>query len=251
MPRRAAACPSTLPARRSPSGQGGCRSIPLNSSPLALLTDEQIEPKLLALIQEARDWVWLVSPYLDLWGHLRDTIRLAVNKGVRVIVIVRADERVLSSEDVRWLTQNSVTVAVSENLHAKIYMSEQHVLVGSMNLTEYSTLNSHEIAFIVQNQQLARQIRKYVTDNLLVSARLIEASEVIRSKNVQAGRGFCIRCGQRIAFDPNRPLCAEDYETWATYSNGSYPENFCHSCGRPTAVNKAMPLCQECYQSRQ
>src|SRR3990172_2878077 len=98
---------------------------------ITLLTDEQIEPKLLALIREARDWVWLVTPYLDMWGHLKDAIRLAVNKGVRVIVIVRADERVLSSEDVRWLTQNSVTVAVSENLHAKIYMSEQTALVSS------------------------------------------------------------------------------------------------------------------------
>ncbi|MBI4282394.1 MAG: hypothetical protein HY672_02775 [Chloroflexi bacterium] len=214
-----------------------------------LLTDEQIEPKLLALIREARDWVWLVSPYLALWGHLKDTIRLAVNKGVRVIVIVRADERLLSSEDVRWLTQNSVTVAVSENLHAKIYMSEQIALVSSMNLTQYSTDNSHEIALVVEDKQAARQIQRYVTDSLLVSASLIEASDanaITRSEDTQVGAGFCIRCGQRIAFDQSRPLCEEDHQVWATYRNDSYPENFCHRCGRPKAVTYARPLCQRC-----
>ena len=220
----------------------------MSTPSITFLADEQIEPKLLALIREARDWVWLVSPYLDLWGHLKDTIRLAVSKGVRVIVIVRADEKTLLGEDVRWLTQNSVTVAVSENLHAKIYMSEQTVLVGSMNLTEYSTNNSREIALIVQDQEVAREIRKYVTDNLLVSARLMDASEVTRSEDAHVGTGFCIRCGQRIAFEQNRPLCAEDYETWATYRNDSYPENFCHSCGRPTPTTYAKPLCLECWQ---
>ena len=213
-----------------------------------LITDEQIEPKLLALIREAQDWVWLVSPYLDLWGHLKDTIRQAVSRGVRIIVIVRDDAKVLSSEDVQWLTQNSVTVAVSENLHAKIYMSEQLAVVGSMNLTEYSTLNSHEVAFVVQDQLVARQIQKYVTDSLLVSVKLIDASETTGSSHARVGFGYCIRCGQRIALEPNRPLCAEDYETWAAYRNDSYPENFCYRCGRPIACTYAKPLCQRCCQ---
>jgi len=217
-------------------------------STTTFLADEQIEPRLQALIRDAKDWVWLVSPYLNLWGHLRNTIRLAVSKGVRMIVIVRADPEVLSGEDVQWLTQNSVTVAVSENLHAKIYMSEQTAIVSSMNLTEYSTDNSHEIALVVEDRQLARQIQKYITDSLLVSARLMDAHKVATNEDGEMGTGFCIRCGQRIAFNTSRPLCAEDYETWATHRKDSYPENFCHRCGRPTALTYARPLCQQCYQ---
>lgn len=215
-----------------------------------LLKDEDIEPKLLALVREARDWVWLVSPYLQLWGHLKDAVRLAVTRGVRVLVVVRADRSITDNEHVSWLVQNGVDIAVCENLHAKIYMSEQSALVTSMNLYTYSSDNSHEIALNITDAGLARQIRRYVTDSFLVSANLINAKKDAGKVSIKESSGFCIRCGQRMTFNRNQPLCPEDFEVWANQRNESYPENFCHSCGSPTAVNSARPLCEECYKKR-
>jgi hypothetical protein len=55
---------------------------------------------------------------------------------------------------------------------------------------------------------------------------------------------YCVSChNDQLAtgglslqgLDPDRPLCAEDYNVWAAYANADYPEGFCHACGRPAA----------------
>jgi hypothetical protein len=60
--------------------------------------------------------------------------------------------------------------------------------------------------------------------------------------------GYCIRCGERIEVDPDRPLCPKCYKIWAKYSDESYPENYCHICGKESKQSYEKPLCRACYK---
>jgi len=58
--------------------------------------------------------------------------------------------------------------------------------------------------------------------------------------------GFCIRSGEKIAFNPARPLSRSSYQIWAEYSNPDYRERYCHSCGKSHSTSVRRPLCNEC-----
>lgn len=46
--------------------------------------------------------------------------------------------------------------------------------------------------------------------------------------------GFCIRTGEKIPFNPNKPMTDRVLKKWAQFSNPDYPENYCHKTGRPS-----------------
>ncbi|TCJ17063.1 hypothetical protein EPD60_07060 [Flaviaesturariibacter flavus] len=59
-------------------------------------------------------------------------------------------------------------------------------------------------------------------------------------------RGFCIRTGEKISFNPARPLSRGAYQSWAKYSNPDFGERFCHSCGKKFSTSVRYPLCSAC-----
>jgi hypothetical protein len=52
--------------------------------------------------------------------------------------------------------------------------------------------------------------------------------------------GFCIRTGDRILFNPQRPFSENAYRSWAQYGNMDYPEKFCHKTGKPSNGKTSM-----------
>jgi hypothetical protein len=52
--------------------------------------------------------------------------------------------------------------------------------------------------------------------------------------------GFCIRTGEPIPYNPNRPLSDNAYRSWVQYENYDYPENYCHKTGKPSYGKTSM-----------
>ena len=52
--------------------------------------------------------------------------------------------------------------------------------------------------------------------------------------------GYCIRTGETIPFNPERPYSYQAYKTWAQFGNEDYPERYCHRTGRPSQGNTSM-----------
>lgn len=46
--------------------------------------------------------------------------------------------------------------------------------------------------------------------------------------------GYCIRYGDKIPFNPQRPYSEKAYKSWAIYKNPNYKEKFCHRTGQPS-----------------
>jgi phosphatidylserine/phosphatidylglycerophosphate/cardiolipin synthase-like enzyme len=218
-------------------------------------TDEQIQAGVLSIIRNARKHVILVTPYLVLWRHAKDAIELARANGVQITCLVRNQEDQISSEDTAWLLDKKVRVLAVDRLHAKIFLNEEHIVVGSMNLTEPSINENKEIAFHIANDAIEKEIRGYVHDRLMKQGKPLNPVSVAQDWEPVPGhqtgvqrKGACIRCHRQIGLDPGKPLCNECYEKWAEWENPDYEEKYCHVCGRQWQTSYARPLCASCFR---
>lgn len=52
--------------------------------------------------------------------------------------------------------------------------------------------------------------------------------------------GYCIRTGEEIPFNPERPLCYRAFKSWAKFENYDFPEKYCHKTGKPSNGKTSM-----------
>ncbi|MBM3946085.1 MAG: phosphatidylserine/phosphatidylglycerophosphate/cardiolipin synthase family protein [SAR202 cluster bacterium] len=138
--------------------------------PPSVFVDSEVSTQILGVINEARQYVVIVSPYLRMWGHARRAVEQALRRGVRVSMYLRDDQDKPPLDQIQWLVSNGVSVFAVQGLHAKVYMNEQTVLLSSMNFTESSALNSLEIAYLVRDSEHAQRIREYVASDITTQA---------------------------------------------------------------------------------
>src|SRR5258706_8822246 len=119
---------------------------------LEFIDGTETQRRLSRLIEEAAKAVFLVSPYvsLDKLRTLTRSIQVATKRGVPVTLVVRAPDKATrhSATCVATLSElvaSGLKLYALQDLHAKIYASERHALVSSLNLLESSFNNSIEI----------------------------------------------------------------------------------------------------------
>tara|TARA_R110000744_G_scaffold290016_1_gene400811 strand:- start:2708 stop:3619 length:912 start_codon:yes stop_codon:yes gene_type:complete len=71
----------------------------------------------------------------------------------------------------------------------------------------------------------------------------------IKKKKVESrdpDTGYCIRTGEEISFNPQRPFCYKAYKSWAKFENYDFPEKYCHKTGKPSngETSMASPILQ-------
>lgn len=221
-----------------------------------VFVDQEVAPQVLSIIDEARKYVIMVTPYLGLWGHVRYAIERALKRNVEIKFFLRSDFEVLGGDDVQWLSAKGVEIQTVERLHAKIFLNEQNILVTSMNLVSSSSQNSLEVGIVITDPREQQILRHYVSESLqamsipigdLIQSQTPKYSASNRAYSIGTMAGHCIRCGRPVELDMNRPLCEVCYDEWAEWQNADYPERICHICGEPSAVSYARPLCAICY----
>lgn len=62
----------------------------------------------------------------------------------------------------------------------------------------------------------------------------------INKDEISNNLGYCIRSGERIPYNPNRPMSENAYRIWAQYGNVDFQENFCHKTGRQSNGRTSM-----------
>jgi len=235
--------------------------------------DAEVLEQINLLVSNARDRVTLVTPYLDLWEHLKTKIDEAMRRRVQISFLIRTDDdertpRKRRVDDATWLTDHGVRVIAVPNLHAKIYMNEKTVIFSSMNITEPSIANSREFAVLLRRDEDAEKAREYVAnlmskfgpsdfthtigkraaDSLSNLVKRLEVMEVERLKEPKPSTaGTCIRCGTKVNYYPGRPMCDKCYAIWSKYKNQDYVEEYCHSCGKKKPTSFRKPMCLACY----
>lgn len=60
------------------------------------------------------------------------------------------------------------------------------------------------------------------------------------NKEVFQKEGYCIRTGEKIPFNLQKPYSEKAYKSWAQYKNPNYKEKYCHKTGKPSEGKTSM-----------
>jgi hypothetical protein len=238
------------------------------------------------IIMNAQQRMVLVSPYLRLSKTIFERLKDADTRGTKIVLVYGKDEL---EPEVKAQLRNlkNLDLFFCENLHAKCYFNEQHMVITSMNLHQFSEKNNREMGILIKipdDSQIYREAVQEVQSIVRASNREYARPNIVPSQNDRSrsipGRktsspapttnrsltdvlkdalstaifgekldGYCIRCGERIPKNPMYPLCDECYPEWAVYKNASFTERFCHVCGTGYKTSKNKPMCRSCFSA--
>lgn len=249
-----------------------------NINMIKFLDGDAISAKIVQTIREADEYLTLVSPYIKLTNKIKSELTyLAKNKPeVEIEVIFGKNDtnpnKSLSNEDFEFLkTLQNIRISYVKELHAKIYCSEDRLMLTSLNLHEFSQAYNFEAAFVIEKPssildalnnsktELAwdealdfvdkviesstavyHKGKVYETSWLGFSTKLIEEYDEDNSETFFNGQmatndftksGFCIRTGVKIPFNIKAPYSDAAFKSWKRYGNETYKEKYCHYSG--------------------
>ncbi|MDQ0638168.1 hypothetical protein QF042_001733 [Pedobacter sp. W3I1] len=245
---------------------------------IKFLDGDAISAKIIQTIKEADVYLTLVSPYIKLTNKIKSELTyLGKNKPEVEIEVVfgkndKTPNKSLSNEDFEFLkTLQNIRISYVKELHAKIYCSEDRLMLTSLNLHEFSQAYNFEAAFVIEkpssilaalnnsktelawNEALEfvdkviesstpvyHKGKVYETSWLGFFTKLVEEydednSETFFKKPMTTKDsihlGFCIRTGVNIPFNLKAPYSDTAYKSWKRYGNENYKEKYCHYSG--------------------
>ena len=201
--------------------------------------DAQLKENLDRLIDEANEYLYLISPYLNLGNVLTESILKAMAKGVQVVLVhhTRQFDKPETLPSLQRLNSAGCKIFHHPNLHAKIYMNEDEVIITSLNLVAGSFENSLESGYITSLKESHRTTLKYIRDQIL-NSDLVQESDI---SDAVLNKGYCIRTKARIPLNPDRPIEHDEYFSSGKKKNGKY----CHYCGEEAGTSVAQPFCDK------
>ncbi|MGO4820577.1 MULTISPECIES: phospholipase D-like domain-containing protein [unclassified Flavobacterium] len=129
---------------------------------MKIIPPYQITSEILTLIHEAKEYLILVSPYVNFnnWESIKVAIQNAANRNVKFKFYCRLDsENFKSWEQIEAL---GIQPKLVKNLHSKLYFNEKAGIVTSMNLLTSSNLNAMEFGAIYNTTEELEELKSYV-----------------------------------------------------------------------------------------
>ncbi|MHA1284411.1 MAG: hypothetical protein ACTSQP_18070 [Promethearchaeota archaeon] len=122
---------------------------------MILTSTNSISGKIKSIIREAKDELYLISPYIQLnnWDHFNKAIKFAQNSGVKIKIIIRKPLIRATSEldekkfnklviQLKDFLNESYKLHPIDNLYSKVYYNGSERLITSMNLYLHSVDNN-------------------------------------------------------------------------------------------------------------
>ena len=234
------------------------------------------------IINDARDRLVLISPFVKIPDTLFQNLKVADRKPVKITLVYGKDE--LKPDVKNQLKQlNNLSLRFLKELHAKCFFNEECMVITSMNLYDFSEINNKEMGVLVtvKDEPDVFEKAREEADRIVVSAGEVKLrSSVFEKAGKRLGKemksvivsaikdepqkptsktrttsrtraeGFCIRCKRRIPYNLDAPYCPTHFKVWARWKDSDYEEKFRHTCGRPAPTSKARPECNSCYKPR-
>lgn len=215
------------------------------------------------IIMNAKKKLYLVSPYLQLSKTFYERLKDASTNGVEISIIYGKDE--LKPNEANSLAKlKNVKLYYFENLHAKCYFNEIQMVITSMNMYEFSEKNNREMGVLIDAAKDSELFQKAANEtvSIMKNSEIITLNKTERKYYQEPGTsntgnkitapkmGYCIRCEERIPYNPAKPYCSNCYSTWAQFENPFYEETVCHSCGEFEQATMEKPLCYNCFKKQ-
>lgn len=146
---------------------------------MEIIKPNEIGAKISTLIAESRKVFTIVSPYIKIsnWKKMMVNLERAVDRGVEISVFYRE----VKDEDLKVFRNLGIQLYHLPGLHAKLYFNEEECIVTSMNLYEYSDINTLEIGILYNGKdeysKLLSYFDKYIMGNDQVVEEVIDPLE--------------------------------------------------------------------------
>lgn len=131
-----------------------------------VLSNSEILPAICGVIDRAKEWVALVSPYANLsrMDHVCRAMIGARQRGIFATLAIRENEKrkAPDEEALARLVAAGIPVYLVPNLHAKIYASEREAVVTSLNLYDYSVGSSIEIGMHLTDPTQCAPVQAFI-----------------------------------------------------------------------------------------
>jgi phosphatidylserine/phosphatidylglycerophosphate/cardiolipin synthase-like enzyme len=228
------------------------------------------------IIKDAKKQLVLITPYLKLSKTLFERLKDIDRQRVQIILIYGKDD--LKPDEREKLGElDNLSLFYFDNLHAKCYFNEECMVITSMNMYDSSDEKNREMGVLIKRREdssifldaekemksilaaskkeelkKSRILFQKATDTIYKAAENVLKKDVVEPLNARLSskqpQSYCIRCGNEIPFDLEKPLCRACYSKWAEYEDPDYKEKYCHICGKPAITTKDKPQCRSCYE---
>lgn len=225
---------------------------------MEVLSGTEISREILLLIEGAREFLVLVTPYFDPWDRLSTEIKRAKTRpGLKIRLLLRGGEdRDKQEGKARDLEAHGVEVEYLKRLHAKVYISDTQAILTSMNLLKSSAMDSWEIAMRVDRARDATtyadilrhtgELLQRAKDERLIAVQPKVASEVEAFASLLSAPTKPSPPTARPAPPPARSTAPAPKADGARKRAGT---GCCIRCAEPIPFNAEQPYCASCYKS--
>ena len=99
------------------------------------------------LIMKSKKELILIVPYIKTSDNIFKSLKIADSKGIEIILVYR-ENRLSEKEKERLLSLKNISLLYHPNVHCKCYFNGDLLIIGSMNLYDYSEKNNREMAIL-------------------------------------------------------------------------------------------------------
>lgn len=226
-----------------------------------LVTTKEMLVALDHILKKAEKFVCIFTFNIKIDENYMARLRNASKRGVKITIVFGVEN---GSPDVVNALQalENCTVYFKPYLHAKFYYNEKELLVGSMNLSEASSVRNFELGVLFKDEaykniitKVKAEAREIISDSIAweqrgeyvgenkkkIALTAKEPTKVYGKSNKSTpvtftypSHGYCIRCQTGIPFHVGRPLCYSCFGYWQEWENEYYEELYDHLTGEPT-----------------
>lgn len=174
---------------------------------ISSLWKEKNEPKFITTTQigsiiedmfiNAKEFIIIVSPYINMSLRIIEIIQEKKSKNIDIIIIYRDDF------DESYLVNK---LYKRKNLHAKCYITENAAIIGSMNLYKYSQLNNDEMGIYIEKNSFPNLYEnilgevKRLCKNYMYDQNNISFCNSQKNENI-VNDSLCFDKGKKYTYD--------------------------------------------------
>ena len=210
--------------------------------PTTFLEDHQVTDHIVKLVQNAKEELIIITPYLNLNARMRGALNEAKSNGAKISVYYRLEERKLkkNATDIKFFTDEiGAEMVYIERLHSKLYLNENNAVMSSMNMVAGSQNDSQEIGIWTDEDRLIRDFKHYSMDLSKRQMNLDYVAEVktpkTRESKPKIAPGYCIRTGEEVPFNLKKPFTDKAFKSWNRFKNAEFKEKYCHFSGEESS----------------
>jgi hypothetical protein len=232
------------------------------------LKDSKLISAIEELIDNADNFLLLVSPYIQLHQKIKDRLKLKKqNPNLQITIVFGKNEedanKSLSKEDFDFLKEfPNIFIGYEKRLHAKFYASEDFSIITSMNLHQFSQNNNIEVGIKLKSKKWLPTLSGDAADAAAMKyfEDILENCAIIYQKE-PVGKGGFFGIGESYShseivtdysenfFRKKENFSGKKYSQRPIGQGLNKQQGFCIRTGKPIPFNPERPMCFEAFQS--